>query len=197
MNTFFTSDTHFGHARIITLCDRPWQNVDDMNEALVTRWNAVVNPDDVVYHLGDVALGPWVNWDAVLKRLNGMKVLVIGNHDRLHRSNKQSHRDRFLPIYNQWFHEIYHNHTVHLSNGMLVNLSHFPYEGDSPDGDRLTKDRLPDLGRTLIHGHTHRKDQKVTFSAKGTPQVHVGMDAWEYTPVHEDEVIALLEGAGA
>ena len=78
---YFTSDTHFGHARIIELCARPFANVDEMNEALIQKWNAVVGPDDVVYHLGDFFMGPK---ETVLlrKRLNGKIVLIKGNHDK-------------------------------------------------------------------------------------------------------------------
>ena len=56
--TWFTSDPHFGHANIIRFCDRPFDDVQAMNDALVHRWNAVVQPEDTVYVLGDVALGP-------------------------------------------------------------------------------------------------------------------------------------------
>ena len=42
-HTFFTSDTHFGHANIIRLCNRPFQNVEEMNEVLIENWNKVVS----------------------------------------------------------------------------------------------------------------------------------------------------------
>lgn len=78
-NTFFTSDTHFGHARIIEYCDRPFANVKEMNEAMIDNWNSVVKPDDVVFHLGDFAFADPENF---LDRLNGRKRLVLGNHDK-------------------------------------------------------------------------------------------------------------------
>jgi hypothetical protein len=55
---FYTSDTHFGHRLMIgdTLArPRPWASTDEMDEALIANWNAVVRPDDIVYHLGDFA----------------------------------------------------------------------------------------------------------------------------------------------
>jgi calcineurin-like phosphoesterase family protein len=78
--TFFTGCTHFDHENIIKLAGRPFSSVDEMNEELVRRWNAVVGADDVVYHLGDVG---WSNhklkhW---LSRLNGRKIILLGNHD--------------------------------------------------------------------------------------------------------------------
>lgn len=76
-NTFFTSDTHFSHANIIKYCTRPFADVKEMNIALVDNWNAQVGPDDLVYHLGDVA---WGSID--LNCLNGKKILIIGNHDK-------------------------------------------------------------------------------------------------------------------
>lgn len=82
MTTFYTSDTHFGHERILELCERPFSDVTRMNEALIERWNNVVQPEDTVYHLGDVALGKIAESLPLISRLNGYKILVLGNHDR-------------------------------------------------------------------------------------------------------------------
>ncbi|HIY67347.1 MAG TPA: hypothetical protein H9830_13860 [Candidatus Agrococcus pullicola] len=68
---FVTSDTHFGHVRIIELAHRPFAEVTEMDEEIVRRWNAVVAPDDVVLHLGDVALGPIATPLQITERLNG------------------------------------------------------------------------------------------------------------------------------
>jgi calcineurin-like phosphoesterase family protein len=54
---FFTSDTHFNHANIISYCSRPFSSADEMNREIIARWNAVVGPEDTVYHLGDFAMG--------------------------------------------------------------------------------------------------------------------------------------------
>jgi calcineurin-like phosphoesterase family protein len=53
MAVFFTSDTHFGHAAVIRSCERPFASADEMDEALIARWNARIKPGDTVYHLGD------------------------------------------------------------------------------------------------------------------------------------------------
>lgn len=80
MKTFLIADMHFNHANIIKYCNRPYMNVDEMNEDLVKRWNSVVTKRDRVYILGDFGFGR----EAVVKfapRLNGIKYLVKGNHD--------------------------------------------------------------------------------------------------------------------
>ncbi len=191
---FFISDTHFCHQNIIRFCDRPFADVEEMNEALIDNWNSVVSGDDTVYHLGDVALGKWVEWDSILTRLNGYKVLVVGNHERIFAKESEKNRRRFATEYPKWFEQIHTNiEGFELANGTKVNLSHFPYDGDSHDGDRFTDVRLADRGLTLIHGHTHR-NQIVSHSRAGTLQIHVGADAFNYTPVSEDQIIALIEG---
>ena len=58
---FVTGDTHFGHRRINELAGRPFATVEEMDAELFRRWNAVVGVDDVVLHLGDLALGStWI-----------------------------------------------------------------------------------------------------------------------------------------
>ena len=80
---YFTSDLHLGHRGIITMRDRPFSDVDDMNRCLLRNYNAVVHKDDTVYILGDIchhmAVEEANRWIA---RMNGKKVLLIGNHDK-------------------------------------------------------------------------------------------------------------------
>ncbi len=82
MTTFFTSDTHFGHANIIKHCKRPFISPFEMDSVIIQRWNKVVKPADTVYHLGDFAV--WYgDYDPHIpfRQLNGEKHLVFGNHD--------------------------------------------------------------------------------------------------------------------
>jgi len=80
---FFASDTHFFHKNILKYCNRPFANVAEMNEALITNWNSVVPNDGVVFLLGDVSLGGNKKaLDTLLHRLNGQIHLVVGNHER-------------------------------------------------------------------------------------------------------------------
>lgn len=81
-NIFFTSDTHFRHGNIIKYCNRPFKTVQEMDHALIQKWNSVVKPDDIVFHLGDVAFADRNKWRQILNALNGKKYLIQGNHDR-------------------------------------------------------------------------------------------------------------------
>ena len=85
MRELFTSDTHFGHVKILEYC--PMRSVlgrttDEMNRSLIERWNSKVRPEDVVYHGGDFAFGNLKFIADIRKALNGKIVLVRGNHDR-------------------------------------------------------------------------------------------------------------------
>lgn len=85
---WWTSDTHFHHTNIIKYCGRPFKDekclpqVWYMNHTMETRWNEAIKVRDVVYFLGDFAMGPRILIPQTLKKLNGYKILVRGNHDR-------------------------------------------------------------------------------------------------------------------
>ena len=80
MTTFVISDTHFGHSNILRFEPkfRKFMNVQEMDEYMIRQWNDVVKQDDIVYHLGDVAIGSPLKY---VQRLNGHKILIKGNHD--------------------------------------------------------------------------------------------------------------------
>jgi calcineurin-like phosphoesterase family protein len=79
INTFFIGDLHFSHKNIIGYCRPEFDNIDEMNETLIDRWNSVVRPRDNVWFMGDVCFGKH-NMHLV-GRLNGELRLVLGNHD--------------------------------------------------------------------------------------------------------------------
>lgn len=87
MNIFVTSDTHFGHEKILSFKRpdgellRPFPSIETMHETIVERWNSKVGAQDIVYHLGDVATCR--KSLRILDRLNGKKILIKGNRDRL------------------------------------------------------------------------------------------------------------------
>lgn len=81
MKTWFISDTHFNHSNIIKYCDRPFNSVDEMNEELIKRWNNTVSKNDIVWFLGDFALGNKDICRSLIKSLNGEIRMIRGNHD--------------------------------------------------------------------------------------------------------------------
>jgi len=81
MNTWIISDTHFYHFNVIKYESRPFNTIKEMNKYMVKQWNSVVNKNDLVYHLGDVSLGKKEESRHILSQLNGIKILILGNHD--------------------------------------------------------------------------------------------------------------------
>jgi calcineurin-like phosphoesterase family protein len=80
---FFISDTHFYHRSILKpdYSNRPFKDVEEMNEAMIRNWNAAVRPHDIICHLGDLAMAGPRSTINVIRRLNGRKILIYGNHD--------------------------------------------------------------------------------------------------------------------
>lgn len=84
-NQFFTADTHFGHPLMLKF--RPFSSTVEMDEQLIDMWNAVVRPDDIVWHLGDFSTHDETRTKSIFQRLQGRKRLILGNHD-LHADGK-------------------------------------------------------------------------------------------------------------
>jgi calcineurin-like phosphoesterase family protein len=80
---FYSADLHFNHENILKpeYTARPWKTVSEMNEALINNYNSVVTPEDIVYILGDFAMGNKDEIPGLVARMNGHKHLVLGNHD--------------------------------------------------------------------------------------------------------------------
>ncbi|KRM19254.1 phosphoesterase [Ligilactobacillus hayakitensis DSM 18933 = JCM 14209] len=86
---YFISDTHFFDKRMVhnqIFARRDFLTVNQMNEAIINSWNNVVTANDIVYHLGDIALignnrHSHEKLLELLKRLNGKIVFLKGNHD--------------------------------------------------------------------------------------------------------------------
>jgi calcineurin-like phosphoesterase family protein len=78
MNIFIISDTHFGHT---ALHERYKVRPADYEEKIVLYWKKIIQPQDLVIHLGDLFVGNPESWVAWLPELPGRKILVLGNHD--------------------------------------------------------------------------------------------------------------------
>lgn len=74
-------DTHFYHERIIRYENRPFESVEEMNQALINNWNSKVKKNDKIFMLGDFSLCTKLKMEGIVRQLNGYKVLIIGNHD--------------------------------------------------------------------------------------------------------------------
>lgn len=132
-NTWLIADPHFGHAGVCRFMRedgsklRPWDNSDEMDEAMIDRWNGVVDDRDRVYVLGDLTFTKR-NLDRVMPRLKGRKVLIKGNHDTLK-----------LSAYLPYFDDI---RACHVFDGSV--LTHIPIHPDSVE-----------RYKSNIHGHLH------------------------------------------
>jgi calcineurin-like phosphoesterase family protein len=176
---FYTADTHFGHEAIIRHCNRPFATVEEMDEALIEKWNSVVTKRDIVYHLGDVGLGNDTYTLECVSRLNGRKRLISGNHDSVHpRHRKAPARQR------QWMNVFESVNTIdmHRIGDREVMLSHFPYAGDHTEEDRMSQWRPRNEFRWLLHGHIH-----TNWVFQGG-QYNVGVDVHDFAPISVDYV---------
>ena len=129
MNRIFViADTHFSHKKVTEF--RPFKTVEGHDKFLVESWNSVVKKDDTVWHLGDVYLGGR-DRHTILASLNGIKKLVMGNHDSYP-----------LEIYSKYFSRIFG--AAELGGCILTHVPVHPYQ-------------LEFRFRKNIHGHMHSK----------------------------------------
>lgn len=186
MRTWFTADLHFGHKAIIDHCHRPFASVEEMDAAIIERWNEVVEPDDIVWVLGDVAMGNVRHTLPNVVELNGRKLLVPGNHDACWSGHKKWHS--WQAKYEAVGFHIQPNEERHedLVSAPVV-LCHFPYSGDHTTEERFTEWRPVDDGKTiLLHGHVHNG-----WKVNGR-QINVGVDVWDFRPVSLEQIEAIL-----
>lgn len=165
--SFFISDTHFGHANILTFKDdnnnriRSFNSVEEMDETMVERWNSRVRPQDRVYHLGDVVMNR--RCLPIVGRLNGKKILIKGNHDIFK-----------LKDYTPYFKDI-RSYKVFPKHGIIC--SHIPvHEG-----------QLQHRWKLNVHGHLH---QNVIPDKR---YMNVSVEQINYTPITLEEILGAIE----
>ncbi len=163
MTIWFTSDTHYGHKNIIKYNHRPFSSVEEMDEQMIQRWNDIVVPGDIVYHLGDFAFySDRKRIEEVLTRLKGQKHLIMGNHDEKRAAQGNSH----------WA-SVGHYKRIKV-DGQRVILLHYAmkvWHGSH-------------RGAWQLYGHSHGS-LKEDFKSK---QFDVGVDCWNYTPISYEKV---------
>lgn len=131
--TYLITDSHFAHERMIKYCGRP----ADFDQRIINQWQATIQPQDIVYHLGDVTWGPQGQLQQIMNGLPGTKILVRGNHDRNHSNN--------------WFVQAGFSAVVEKAQVSGAILSHFPA--------LMTQEEI-DFGIINIHGHFHNNHPK-------------------------------------
>jgi calcineurin-like phosphoesterase family protein len=149
-----------------------------MNESLINRWNKVVDPKDTIYHLGDFAMTATDDEiRGVLRRLNGTKILILGNHDE---RTIARHSSEFKATYgDNLFREIYPGIQNIKVGKQRVVLCHFPIE----EWNDMYK------GAYHLHGHSHGSRPDPTDRRR----MDVGVDPNGYFPVSFDEVVERLD----
>lgn len=175
MARYFTSDLHFGHEPVIEYCQRPFIEVQDMNENLLANINKVVRKEDILYILGDFSFLPKDQNVKLVKSIICPVVLIRGNHDHSNRIKGCGFADVFDEL-------------DLIIDSNVVTLSHYPYRGDHTVIERYLDRRPKDVGQWLLHGHTHSKE-KINRAER---MIHVGVEAWQYRPIHEDDVFRMM-----
>lgn len=171
MNTFFISDLHFGHTNILkfTRSDgtplRPFNSIEEMDETIISNWNSVVRHNDKVIVLGDVVINK--KHLPTVSRLNGLKTLVMGNHDA-----------EPPDVYFQWFTKVQAYRTF---DGCI--LSHIPVHPSQ-------------FGRFTFNVHGHLHSNYVMMNDERDYRyfnVSVDCDDMGWKPKPWDEIKALLD----
>ena len=174
----FYADPHFGHKRICAYANRPFNSIKEMHEEFIERYNQLVKPSHSCLWLGDAFLCPRQVAQSILVRMNGLKAIIRGNHDK--------------PA--SWLTSVGFDFVV----GGPINLriagiptraSHYPYKYKNDPHESKLRELYPSehKGEILLHGHTHSKT-----SVFGR-QIHVGVDAWNYWPALFTEIVDLIE----
>lgn len=174
----FIADTHVGHQLMVSerIEDgvvvrprfRPFDSIEEHDEHIVQMWNAVVAKSDTAYHLGDVFFWkmPADRMDAIFKRLNGRKHLLVGNHDT--EAVEQLGWQSVLrgPV-----------HFKDAATGRKITASHHPQR----EWDGWWN------GAVHIHGHTHANLPSSRRS------LDVGVDNVGYLPLTAAEIFERME----
>ena len=177
---FFTSDTHFNHHNIIKYCDRPFKNVREMNEELIKNWNATIDKEDVVFHLGDFSMGSTHNVVDLLSRLNGHIHLIVGNHEKDIISNDIA-LSKFVGVYDMLEITV-KDEEISYGNQHIV-LCHYP----------LLVWNASHRGSWQLFGHVHGGLSNKGIIQHKPTQMDVGVDTNpKYTPYSYQEVKEII-----
>lgn len=185
---FFTSDQHFFHKNCIDFDNRPFKDVDHMHRVLINNYNHTVPEDGICYFVGDFSMGNSEQTKEILSKLNGTKILIIGNHDAGINS-----------MYSKGFDVVLNTATICIA-GEMVTISHCPLRGvfrENTEGMRGAKEgenwhgesrhqkfSLEDTGQFHLHGHLHSSKEDCKLGR----QYDIGVVANNYYPVSLSQV---------
>lgn len=138
MKTYFTSDLHFSHKRIVEFTNRGKETSQEDHDSWLTElWNSTVENQDKVFHLGDFSFGTTYEQVALqVSKLKGQKFFTKGNHDRSKFLDKLK-EDRLIQ---DW----YEYKEIKLSDNYTC-LFHFP----------IASWHKQNYGSLMLHGHSH------------------------------------------
>jgi calcineurin-like phosphoesterase family protein len=184
MSVWFTADPHFRHRFVAGL--RGFDQVEDHDAEIAANWRSAVHPEDHVWVLGDLAVSSPYHALAMVENLPGTKHLIAGNHDACHPMHRNAHKwqSKYLSAFASV--QPFARRRI---MGEDVLLSHFPYSKDRHEA-RYMQYRLRDEGKWLLHGHTHQAEQR-----REGREIHVGVDAWDLSPVPLNTIIELMNEA--
>lgn len=176
METFFTSDLHFGHKNVLRFDDRPFTSVEEMDAAIIKNWNDRVGKTDRAYILGDVS---WYNTrktEELLGSLNGHKILIAGNHD-----------NKILSAARRTCDSVTEYQELHLDGNQHLVMMHYP----------ITFFNRHHYGAVMLYGHVHNSHEW-QFVKNYQRELHeldikcdmcnVGTMVWDYKPVTYEEI---------
>lgn len=173
---FFTSDTHFCHDNIIKYCNRPFDNVEEMNKKIVDNWNEIIPEDGIVFHLGDFALNASTkSVQHILHSLNGNKYLIIGNHEKAALS-KEFLRNMWKGIYD--IAEIFVEDDEITYNKQHIVMCHYP----------ILAWNASHRGSWQLFGHVHGGLSNKGKINHHPAQMDVGVDCHNYYPISYQQV---------
>ena len=160
--TFFVGDPHFGHPAILRHCKRPFVNVDEMDKVMMANWNDMVKPGSTVYIMGDFA---FKNHSWYLNRLNGKKILIEGNHDKMSLKVKENFREVHTMLRRRFF-------------GKEVTLCHYAMKTWASSFH----------GTWHLYGHSHGR-----LEEGNNLSFDVGVDVWDFKPVPWELIVYKAE----
>jgi len=174
MADYFSSDIHFDHRNIIKYCDRPFDDVNFMNEEIIRLHNETVTNEDTWRFVGDFAFCNIEKQKKILARMNGKKkIIYAGNHDR---KKKQLLDVGWDEVYEKWVDWEY--------EGIKFRICHYPFkEHDHTLKIRYLDRRPPREGCDwLLTGHVH------TAWFIMNNQINVGVDNLKFKPISIEEI---------